>query len=78
MKVNYRRVVISFIFAPLLYVSSYLALVEARPLPFMIGIGPWPRVAKYRFGGATAEVVFWPLQRLDERLRPDYWQFQDP
>ena len=61
--------------APLLYVGSYLLLVEASPLDFMTGVGQWPRVPTYRVGGMTAAMFFAPLQYLDERLRPEYWQY---
>jgi hypothetical protein len=61
--------------ALLLYVGSYLLLVEASPLSFMSGIGPWPRVPDYRVGGKAAEVFFEPIQQIDERVRPQYWRF---
>jgi len=41
----------------------------------MTGIGPWRLCPEYRIGGKVAEVFFAPIQKLDERIRPEYWQF---
>jgi hypothetical protein len=60
--------------ASILYIGSYLVLVEAS-LTFMSGVGPWPRVPKYMVGGKAAEIFFAPIQKLDERLRPQHWQY---
>jgi len=58
-----------------LYVGSYAFLVQsvASPVdPIML-----PRVARYRFGGAVAEAVFYPAQRVDRKLRQEYWTTPD-
>jgi len=54
---------------PLLYVGSYLALV--RPgitLTYSVREPP-----HYRWGGRAAEFVFWPLEKLDRKVRPRIW-----
>lgn len=58
---------------PCLYVGSYLALVEARPLFFMSGSGPWRKRAVYRLGGSVTAKVYWPINEVDRKIRPDYW-----
>lgn len=58
------------------YVLGYYALVEARPLSFMSGIGPWPRRPHYRFGGMVSTILFAPMQSLDSWLRPEYWEYR--
>jgi hypothetical protein len=63
------------ILVPIIYVGSYLFLVDASPLDFMTGIGPWPRVPTYRIGGKLAELFFTPIQHLDELIRPEYWKY---
>jgi hypothetical protein len=62
------------ILAPLIYIVSYLSLVQADPLPVMTGVGPWPRVPSYLVGGKAAEIAFAPVQYLDKHIRPEYWQ----
>lgn len=61
---------------PLLYVGSYLALVT----PPQSSMTAWRRaswsVPNYRIGGRAGDVletVFYPLQRIDRRLRPAAW-----
>jgi hypothetical protein len=48
---------------PVLYVGSYLALV--------VPDGSLP--SDYRWGGETAEKIFWPLMRIDRKVRPAEW-----
>src|SRR4051794_27920726 len=70
------------------YVGAYLALVEPET-PYLStsgsGSGPplygnvdldgrLPRAASYRHGDDIAACVFRPLQYLDVRLRPRFWQ----
>jgi hypothetical protein len=59
---------------PCIYAGSYLALVEAQPLSFVSGPGPWRKRAVYRVGGAVAAKVYWPINKLDRKVRPDYWK----
>jgi hypothetical protein len=62
-----------------LYVGTYCALV--RPgLPGSVALTsqrwhlqPCP---KYRYGGSLAEVLFWPIEHTDRKLRPDAWDIQ--
>jgi hypothetical protein len=59
---------------PLLYVLSYLLILEsAVAVP---GFGGWfvEREPHYHFGGRVSETIFSPLQALDKRLRPAYWE----
>jgi hypothetical protein len=66
-----------FAFGPLLlYAGSYFTLVRADPLPFMSGIGPWPRVPHYLVGGMVAEWIYSPIHAIDRRLRPRHWEYR--
>ena len=72
--VNGRRLTIGLAVVaalPLLYVGSYLALVQ-RTAPDYGGIGEL-RFAYYRVGGETARRVFAPLHAIDQRLRKRHW-----
>lgn len=71
-------ITIVLLLLPVMYVGSYLALVntnrfvefqEIRPGTFT----PLP-MQRYRFGGLWAERVFWPLEQIDRKLRPGEWE----
>jgi len=58
-----------------LYVGSYLALVTPGGTPFVIApkgppVTAW---ANYRAYPDVSAVVFWPLEQIDRRIRPDAW-----
>src|SRR4051794_9903033 len=57
-----------------LYVSLYIALLApAEAVEGDIrGIARW-RIPAYRAGGARAQTVFAPLNRIDRLVRPSYW-----
>ena len=56
------------------YVGGYLGL--SNPSRAGVGRGggytSWVE-PNYRVGGDAAERVFWPLEQLDRRMRPDFW-----
>jgi hypothetical protein len=59
---------------PVLYVGSYLALVLPPPsisTPYNEILAR--RWSNYRAGGRFAEIVFWPLEQIDRKLRPGAW-----
>jgi hypothetical protein len=58
-----------------LYVGSYAALVTSQASPTNPLMAP--RVARYRMGGAAAEVLFRPLELIDRKLRHEYWTTPD-
>jgi hypothetical protein len=61
---------------PILYVGSYLVLVQAeRPFSVINGPGRLPRLVGYRIGGTIAEHVFAPIHAVDKQLRKDYWTY---
>ena len=68
--------VLAIILLPLvLYVGSYLALVTPGGTPFVIApkgppVTAW---ANYRAYPDVSAVVFWPLEQIDRRVRPDAW-----
>jgi len=65
-------VAIVLLLLPVLYMGSYLALVEP-PSHFRGGSHRMRMYGKqyhYRCFNATSQQVFWPLQRIDEQLRP--------
>jgi hypothetical protein len=58
------------------YVAAYFANRDAVGCSETIGDGSvvvfyFPR---YRIGGHWAATVFWPLEKLDRKLRPDAWR----
>ena len=56
---------------PLLYVGSYLALVQRTERE--VGFSGELRFAYYRVGGETAKRIFSPLHAIDKRLRKRHW-----
>lgn len=66
---------------PVLYVGSYAGLVV--PKGIWIGNTYWVDEAEvtnatahyifYRWGGNYAATIFWPLEQLDRRTRPESW-----
>jgi hypothetical protein len=66
---------------PVLYVGSYLALVTPQ-LRTMTVVHQTPygqmdelRYTHYRIGEKTPELVFWPLEQIDRRVRPAAWDW---
>lgn len=64
---------------PLLYVSSYCALVvpggdvwNPDPVQRAQGIGI-PTGSNYRLGGIMANRFYWPLEQLNRLIRPRAW-----
>jgi hypothetical protein len=61
------------LFVPIAYVGSYLAMVQPDGVVAQNHRG-WYDVYYYRFGGEASETIFWPLESLDRKSRPKYWQ----
>lgn len=67
-------IVIAILFlVSMLYVGSYLALVDPPDLQkFSRRI--WnDRSLNYRFGGKWVDSFYWPLEQLDRKVRPGKW-----
>ena len=62
--------IIALVVVLLLYVGSYLALVNPPP-DFAFG-SRMPN-SHYRAGGKWAERIFWPLEQIDRKVRPGAW-----
>lgn len=60
---------------PLFYVASYLALVVPGgwSIPNAMASRDYPTHFHYRCGGAVADRLFWPLEKVDQWLRPNAW-----
>ena len=60
---------------PVLYIGSYLSLVkpEGRRLYDRSG---FIRVASYRVDGRLPSQFYWPLEKIDRRVRPQAWSRQ--
>lgn len=70
-------VVVAMLLAlPALYVGSYLAMVQPGQPDIDMGNGQSEAPPTYRFGDGLADRVFWPLEQIDQRLRPSAWQYQ--
>jgi hypothetical protein len=60
---------------PVLYVGSYLALVD----PMVSSTAPLMTVltrkgsSDYRAFGNIAPIAFWPLEQIHRKLRPNVW-----
>ena len=68
-------VAIVLLHLPVLYVGSYFALVvpggwsrQDPDLPFTAYTRPC-----YRWGGKAADIIFWPLEQIDRKVRPRAW-----
>ena len=55
---------------PILYIGSYFAIVLPNPLEKALA----DVSGTYRFGGQFAEAFYWPVQRVDQELRPHTWR----
>jgi len=56
---------------PVLYVGSYLALLQGRTVA-LTPKGPLV-LAKYRIDSLWLEWLYYPLETLDRRIRPNEW-----
>ncbi|WP_254512281.1 hypothetical protein [Anatilimnocola floriformis] len=73
-------VAIVLLLLPVLYVGSYLALVvPGPPIPGAFsGIRPGTIYrGPYRYGKEWADRLFWPLEQIDRKLRPETWRQMD-
>ena len=93
-KINDRRksyvapiaVIVFLVLLPMAYMSAYLALLDAGPrdvgvefgMPGFVGEMTYIGPPDYRFGGETAESLFYPAYYIDSRyLRPREWSYQE-
>jgi hypothetical protein len=60
---------------PVLYVGSYLALVEPQP-PAFSSKGPFSltRVYPFRIRSRWLATFYRPLEQIDRHLRPEAWE----
>ena len=59
---------------PLLYVGSYLVLVWPDAMRYHMLDSRWEVFPKYRYGTeAWSGTLYWPLEQIDRRVRPDEW-----
>ncbi|WP_254512570.1 hypothetical protein [Anatilimnocola floriformis] len=59
---------------PPLYLGSYFALVD--PAPSGETVRFLPPQNNYRCN-QNAALIFWPLEQIDRKLRPDYWFWEE-
>jgi hypothetical protein len=68
-------IAIILLLLPVLYVGSYLGLVERVYFSATYNGEEGIFVAAdYRLGGSFAACVFWPLLQIDQTLRPGAWE----
>lgn len=68
-------IAIGLLLLPNLYVVSYLVLVWPDRMRYDSLDSRWEVFPTYRYGTeAWAGRVYWPLERLDRKLRPNAWQ----
>jgi hypothetical protein len=64
---------------PMFYVGSYLAMVlpEGQDGRIEYSYGrPNIHIDYYRFGSDRALLFFWPLERIDRKVRPEAWEVE--
>ena len=70
--------VLAMLFPAMMYVGSYFALVRPLRYASLKRVGPHQvssnKTADYRIGGDAAEVVFFPVNWLDRKIRYETWQ----
>jgi hypothetical protein len=66
-------IVVILLLLPILYVGSYLALVQ--PGQLYPRTYDSPRPSNYRWGSQWAKPFFWPLEQVDRKLRPRKWEY---
>lgn len=67
----------TLLFLLVLYVGSYFALVVPHgrayvQMPVFPGSAPL-YISNYRLGDETPRAFFWPLERIDRKVRPQAW-----
>ena len=74
-------VAVVLLLLPVLYVGSYLALVEPEGRPVQVnyrgaGGGMWQvwKTSNYRCNGEWVASLFWPLEQVDRKVRPGTWE----
>ncbi len=60
---------------PVLYVGSYLALVTPGGVRIQEPAG-YVRVTSYRIDNRLLGQAFWPLEKIDRKVRPGEWRKQ--
>ena len=63
---------------PVLYVGSYFALLRGAGSLSMTSSGACERKSEYRIAGDACRTVFWPLERMDRKMRPEAWKRRTP
>ena len=66
-------VAIVLLFLPVLYVGSYLVLVDPGDFDKAIDRGLEGRSMHYRMGGRWIGSFYWPLEQIDRKIRPKAW-----
>lgn len=60
---------------PVVYVGSYLALVNPQPLPRK-SYSWGQRNYGYRIDGLQVARFYWPLEQIDRKVRPGAWEHE--
>lgn len=67
-------IAIALLLLPLLYVGSYCAIVVPGGLiADPTRSTPYVHPTNYRIGDQWSRAIFWPLEQLDRKLRPQAW-----
>jgi hypothetical protein len=80
-RTSYAPVVVAvfLMLLPLLYVGSYFALVTpGEYTTHYTFIAPMYVPKNYRRYADTAGRVFWPLEQVDRKARPEAWELEVP
>jgi hypothetical protein len=59
---------------PVLYIGSYLALVQPSGSFRATGAPGEYAIDYYRAGGAFSATIFWPAEQVDRKVRPKRWE----
>ncbi|WP_254513555.1 hypothetical protein [Anatilimnocola floriformis] len=76
-------IVITLLLLPVIYIGSYLALVvpagRTRPVQFREADGELRTALShfpdehYRLSEHPCHEIFWPLEQIDQQIRPEAW-----
>ena len=65
---------IGLLLLPMFYVGSYLSLVQPKGRRIYDRSGM--RVTSYRIDNQLPNRIYWPLEKIDRKVRPKEWSHQ--
>jgi hypothetical protein len=68
------------LFLSVIYLGSYCALVKPFHRSKWLGGNGTLQIeyVHYRWGGQVSAKVYWPLEQIDRKVRPEVWELIEP